>query len=108
MIICVVSANSVCRIVLCDVAKVLTYAFTRCSLGVAKILFVADCASDTINDIVGLAVTVAYSVILSACDRTGDGASPVQFDAVPAGCFGASLAVGYLVFRGGLVEGSKP
>ena len=89
---------------LCDVAKVLTYAFTKCSLGVAKILFVADGASDTMNDIVGLAVAVAYSVILSACDRTGDGASPVQFDAVPAGCFGASLAVGYFVFRGGLVE----
>ena len=73
MIICVVlSADTVCRVVLCDVAKVLTHAFTKCSLGVANIMFVADCASNAINDVIGLAVAVAYSVILSACDRTDD------------------------------------
>ena len=93
MIICVVvSADTMCRVVLCDIAKVLTHAFTKCSLGVANVLFVADCASDAINDIIGLAVAVSYSVILSACNRTDNRTSPVEFDAVHAGCFGASLA----------------
>ena len=88
MIICVVvSADTVCRVVLCDVAKMLTHAFTKCSLGVANVLFVANCASDTINDIIGLAVEVPYSVILSACDRTDDRTSPIEFYAVPTGCF---------------------
>ena len=59
MIICiVVSADTVCRVVLCDIAKVLTHAFTKCSLGVANVLFVADCASEAINDIIGLAIAV--------------------------------------------------
>ena len=88
----VVSANTMCGIVLCDVAKMLTHAFTKCSLSVANVLFVANSASNTINDIIGLTVAVAYSVILSAYYRTGDGASLIKFDAVSAGCFGASLA----------------
>ena len=79
MIICVVvSADTMCRIVLCDVAKMLTHAFTKCLLGMANIFFVADGASDAINDIIGLAVAVAYSVILSACDRTGNGTSLIE------------------------------
>ena len=60
MIICVVvSADTMCGVVLCDIAKRLTHAFTKRSLGVANMLFVADGASDAINDVIGLAVTVA-------------------------------------------------
>ena len=86
MIICVVvSADTMCGVVLCDIAKMLTQAFTKCFLGVANMLFVADGASDAINDVIGLAVTVAYSVILPACNRTDNGTSLIEFGAVPAG-----------------------
>ena len=101
MIICVVvSADTMCRVVLCDIAKVLTHPFTKCALGVANVLFVADCASDAINDIIGLAIAVPYSIILSACNRTDDGTSLIEFDAVPAGCFGASLACNVICISG--------
>ena len=42
MVICiVVSTNTACGVVLCDVAKMLTHAFTKGSLGVANVLFIA-------------------------------------------------------------------
>ena len=90
----VVSTDTVCGIVLCDISKMLTHAFTKCSLGVPNVLFVADCASDAINDIIGLAVAGAYSVILHACDRTGNGTSLIEFNAVSAGYSGASFVCG--------------
>ena len=58
MVFCViVSADTMCG-VMCDIAKMLTHPFTKCPLGVANVLFVADSASDTMYHVC-LAVAVS-------------------------------------------------
>ena len=64
---------------LCDVAKVFAHPLTECSVGVTNVLTITNIAGDAIDDVVGFAVAVPYSVISSACNRASDGSRSVVF-----------------------------
>ena len=79
-----VSADTVCGVVLSDVAKVFAHPFAQGAFSVSNILFETHLARNAINDVVGFAATTPDSVVVATSNWTLDGSTGVQFDTVPA------------------------
>ena len=58
----------------CYVSKVFTHAFTQGPLGMANILFTANCARDTANNVVRFTGAASEGVVTAS----GDGADDYQ------------------------------
>ena len=68
----IMSADTMTRVVLCDISEMFTHAFTKSSLGVTDVLFETNNAGYAVYDVVGFAVAIPNGIVFTPSYGTGD------------------------------------